>query len=191
MLANRTGGAMVKTGGDSWFFITADYAFGHALERDTANFIKAQGGKVVGSVALSLPGDHGLLRPSCCRRRPAGAKVLGLANAATDTVNCIKQAQEFGLASAHEVRRLLMGMIDVHVARARDGAGPAADRELLLGPERPHPRASTKRVQREEPGPAAGHVQAGCYGAVLHYLKAVADMGVTARRPMASMRSTA
>nr|WP_309139588.1 ABC transporter substrate-binding protein [Siccirubricoccus sp. G192] len=93
MLAQSTGGAMVKAGGDTWFFITADYAFGHALERDTTNFVKANGGRVLGSVRTPFPGTTDfssfLLQAQASR-----AKVIGLANAGGDTINTIKQAAE-------------------------------------------------------------------------------------------------
>jgi branched-chain amino acid transport system substrate-binding protein len=87
-LARSTGGAMVNAGGDSWFFITADYAFGHSLERDTTNFIKANGGRVLGSVRCDF--SSYLLQAQASR-----AKVIGLANAGADTINSTKQAAEF------------------------------------------------------------------------------------------------
>src|ERR687893_32775 len=96
MLANSTGGATVRAGSDSWFFITADYAFGHSLERDTADFVQAAGGRVIGSVRTPFPGTTDfssfLLQAQASR-----AKVVGLANAGGDTISCIKQAAEFGI----------------------------------------------------------------------------------------------
>ena len=115
MLANGTGGAMVKAGGDTWFFITADYAFGHALERDTAAVVEGNGGKVLGSVTTPFPGTT-TSRPSCCRRRRRRRKVIGLANAGGDTINSIKQAAEFGIAQGGAEAR---GASDVHQRRAR------------------------------------------------------------------------
>ena len=96
MLANGTGSAMVKTGGDTWFFLTADYAFGHALERDTSRrSSKATAARCSARCAIrSRPATS---RPSCCRRRRRKAKVIGLANAGGDTINSIKQAAEFGI----------------------------------------------------------------------------------------------
>ena len=151
MLAKSTGGAMVRAGGDTWFFITADYAFGHALERDTGNFVRAAGGRVVGSVRTPFPGTTDfssfLLQAQASR-----AKVIGLANAGNDTINCIKQAAEFGADAA---RREAGVAADVHHRRAcagpADGAGPGLHRDLLLGPERPDPRL---RPPRAAPSPA-------------------------------------
>ena len=96
MLAKSTGGALVRAGGDSWFFVTADYAFGHALERDTANFVKAAGGKVNGQVRTPFPGTSDF-SSFLVQAQASRAKVVGLANAGQDTTNCIKQAAEFGI----------------------------------------------------------------------------------------------
>src|SRR5689334_25187080 len=95
MLARSTCGAMVKAGGDSWFFITADYAFGHALERDTTNFVKAQNGRVVGAVRHPLSNTD--YSSFLVQAQSSRAKVIGLANAGADTINAVKQAAEFGL----------------------------------------------------------------------------------------------
>ena len=97
MLAKSTGGATVKAGGDTWYFITADYAFGHALQRDTTRFITDAGGKVLGAVGLSVPRHHAISPRFLLQAQASGAKVLGLANAGADTVNSIKQAHEFGI----------------------------------------------------------------------------------------------
>ena len=111
MLAKSTGGALAKAGGDTWFFITADYAFGHALQRDTTEFVTAAGGKVVGSVRYPFPGttDFSSL---LIQAQASGAKVLGIANAGTDTINTIKQAQEFGIKM--KLAGLLLFLTDVH-----------------------------------------------------------------------------
>jgi branched-chain amino acid transport system substrate-binding protein len=131
MLARSTGGATVKAGGDSWYFITADYAFGHALERDTASFVRAAGGRVLGNTRTPFPGttDFSSFLVQAAAVRP---KVIGLANAGNDTINCIKQAAEFGLP-AHVPAGCTRD-------RAGDGAGADLHGNLLLGPERSHPR---------------------------------------------------
>jgi branched-chain amino acid transport system substrate-binding protein len=95
MLANGTGSAIVKTGGDTWFFITADYAFGHALERDTAAVVTKNGGKVLGSVKVPLNTQD--FSSFLLQAQASKAKIIGLANAGGDTTNSIKQAAEFGI----------------------------------------------------------------------------------------------
>jgi branched-chain amino acid transport system substrate-binding protein len=131
-LANGTGSAVVKAGGDSWFFITADYAFGHALERDTAAVVTASGGKVLGSVKVPLntPDFSSYL----LQAQASKAKVVGLANAGGDTINSIKQAAEFGLVEGgQKLAGLLVFVTDIHSLGLKTAA---ADRSLLLGPKR-------------------------------------------------------
>src|SRR3984957_1123282 len=111
MLAKSTGGAMVKTGGDSWFFITADYALGKALQRDTTDFVTGAGGKVLGSVAYPFPGTSDF-SSYLIQAQGSGAKVLGIANAGADTINTIKQAKEFGIKL--RLAGLLLFISDVH-----------------------------------------------------------------------------
>src|SRR6185503_9341383 len=98
MLANGTGKALVKSGGDTWFFLTADYAFGHALERDTGDVVKAAGGKVVGAVRHPLNTSD--FSSFLLQAQASKAKIVGLANAGGDTINSIKQASEFGIVKA-------------------------------------------------------------------------------------------
>ena len=98
MLAKSTGGATVKAGGNTWYFITADYAFGQQLQKDTTGFVRAEGGKVLGSVAYPFPGTTDF-SSFLLQAQASGAKVLGLCNAGGDTVNSIKQAHEFGLSA--------------------------------------------------------------------------------------------
>jgi len=176
MLAHSTGGAMVKAGGDTWFFITADYAFGTALERDTTNFVKQAGGKVLGSVRHPFPGNTDyssfLLQAQASR-----AKVVGICNAGTDTVNTIKQAAEFGLTrSGVKLAGLLVFINDVH-ALGLEAAQGLVLTESFYWDLNDRTRAFTKRVLPKTGGahPAMSH--AGCYAGALHYLKAVADMG--------------
>ncbi len=176
MLAHSTGAAMVKAGGDTWFFITADYAFGTALERDTTNFVKQAGGKVLGSVRHPFPGNTDyssfLLQAQASR-----AKVVGICNAGTDTVNTIKQAAEFGLTrSGTKLAGLLVFINDVHALGLETAQGLVLT-ESFYWDLNDRTRAFTKRVLPKTGGihPAMSH--AGCYAGALHYLKAVADMG--------------
>ena len=132
-LAVSTGGALVKTGGDTWFFVTVDYAFGHALEKDTSDIITASGGKVLGHVLypLNTPDFSSFL----LQAQSSKAKIVGLANAGQDTVNSIKQAAEFGIvAGGQRLAALLLTVAEVHGLGLRSRAGSGADRELLLGP---------------------------------------------------------
>ncbi len=178
MLANSTGGAMVKAGGDTWFFVTADYAFGHALERDTTEFVKRAGGRVLGSVRTPFPGTSDfsafLLQAQASR-----AKVIGLANAGGDTINSIKQAAEFGLTRRGiKLAGLLMFISDVHSLGLQTAQGLVCT-ESFYWDLNDRTRAFTQRVLPKMPSELRpGMVQAGCYSAALHYLKVVADMGV-------------
>jgi len=175
-LAKSTGSAAVKAGGDTWFFITADYAFGTALQRDTTEFVTAAGGKVVGSVRYPFPGttDFSSL---LLQAQSSGAKILGLANAGTDTINSIKQAQEFGISQSMKLAGLLVFISDVHAIGLEIAQGllltnsfywDANDRTRKFA-ERFKPKAPTVRPTM---------VQAGVYASVLHYLKTTADRGV-------------
>jgi branched-chain amino acid transport system substrate-binding protein len=181
MLANGTGGAMVRAGGDTWFFITADYAFGHALERDTAAFVTAAGGRVLGQVRTPFPGttDFSSFLQQAQRSR---AKVIGLANAGGDTINSIKQAAEFRITrGGTKLAGLLVFITDVHSLGLEVAQGLVLT-ETFYWDLNDRTRAFTQRL-----GPVPGNlrpsmVQAGCYSAVLHYLKAVRDMGVAAAK---------
>jgi branched-chain amino acid transport system substrate-binding protein len=176
MLAKGTGGAMVKTGGDSWYFITADYAFGHALQRDTARFVEEAGGKVLGTARYPFPATTDfsafLLQAQATR-----AKVLGLANASTDTVNCIKQAREFGLHQHMKFAALLIAVTDVQALGLESAQGLMLT-ESFYWDLNDRTRAFSARVKPKNQDRPPAMTQAGCYGAVMHYLKAVADMGV-------------
>ena len=181
MLAKSNGGATVRAGGDTWYFITADYAFGHALERDTANFVRAQGGRVLGSVRTPFPGTTDF-SSFLLQAQASGAKVIGLANAGSDTLNCIKQAAEFGLTRRGiRLASLLMFMPDVHALGLATTQGLICS-ETFYWDLNDRTRAFTNRVR-----PRVGDVplcmnHAGGYASVLHYLKAVADMGVAAAK---------
>ncbi|MFM9861506.1 ABC transporter substrate-binding protein [Pseudoxanthobacter sp. M-2] len=173
-LANGTGGATVKNGGDTWFFITADYAFGHALEADTSAVIEKDGGKVLGAVRHPFPNSD--FSSFLLQAQASGAKVIGLANAGQDTTNAIKQAAEFGIVeSGQSLASLLMFISDVH------SLGLPAAQGLLLttGYYWDLDDESRPFAQRffEKTGKMPTMVHAGVYSSVLHYLKAVDAAG--------------
>jgi len=168
---------MVKAGGDSWFFITADYAFGHALERDTSNFVRAAGGRVLGSVRYPFPSTTDF-SAFLVQAQASRAKVIGLANAGADTINSIKQIAEFGLTRrGTKVAALLMFIADVHALGLETAQGLVMT-ESFYWDLNDRTRAFSQRVRpRLLNGQMPNMVTAGNYSAVLHYLKAVADMG--------------
>jgi branched-chain amino acid transport system substrate-binding protein len=170
-LANGTGKAVVKTGGESWFFITADYAFGLALERDTAAVVEANGGKVVGRVRVPLNTSD--FSSFLLQAQASGAKVIGLANAGGDTINSIKQAAEFGITkSGQSLAGLLVQVSDI-AALGLPTAQGLTFTETWYWDMNDANRAWTKRWQAERPGKFPSMVHAGVYSAVLHYLKAI------------------
>jgi branched-chain amino acid transport system substrate-binding protein len=176
MLANGTGKAIVKTGGDTWFFLTADYAFGHALERDTTAAVQAAGGKVVGSVKHPLNTND--FSSFLLQAQSSKAKVIGLANAGGDTINAIKQGAEFGIGSgAQKFAGLLVFVSDVNALGLKTAQGLTLT-ETWYWDLNDANRAWTKRWQdeRKTPGKFPTMVQAGVYSGVLHYLKAVAAL---------------
>jgi len=180
MLAKSTGGAMVKAGGDAWYFLTADYAFGKQLQSDTTAFVKAAGGKVLGAAQYPFPGTTDF-SSFLVQAQSSGAKVLGLANAGGDTVNSIKQANEFGLNNSMKIAALLMFITDVH-AVGLDVAHGLNLTESFYWDLNDRTRAFTRRVLPKTPNNYPNMIHAGCYSATLHYLKAVADMGAAAAK---------
>jgi branched-chain amino acid transport system substrate-binding protein len=175
MLAKSTGGAMVKAGGDSWFFITADYAFGKQLQSDTTALVKASGGQVKGSTLYPFPGTSDF-SSFLVQAQSSGAKVLGLCNAGGDTVNSIKQAAEFGVNKSMKIAALLMFITDVHALGLETAKGLNLT-ESFYWNLNDATRAFTDRVKAKTPNNWPNMVHAGCYSATLHYLKAVHDMG--------------
>jgi branched-chain amino acid transport system substrate-binding protein len=173
-LANGTGSAVVKQGGDTWFFITADYAFGHSLEAETGRYVTSKGGKVVGAVRhpLSAPDFSSYL----LQAQGSKAKVVGFANAGLDTSNSIKQAAEFGIVQGGQrLAALLFTLAEVH------GLGLQAAQGLVLTEGYywdldGETRAFAKRFM-ERTGRMPNMVQAGTYSAVTQYLKAVQAAG--------------
>jgi branched-chain amino acid transport system substrate-binding protein len=174
MLANGTGKAVVKTGGDSWFFITADYAFGHALERDTSAVVEANGGKVLGHVRVPL-NTHDF-SSALLQAQSSKAKIIGLANAGGDTINSIKQAAEFGIVKGGQnLAGLLVFVTDVKALGLPTAQGLVLT-ETWYWDLNDASRAWTKRYQQAMPGKFPTMVHAGVYASVLHYLKAIDGM---------------
>jgi branched-chain amino acid transport system substrate-binding protein len=171
MLANGTGKALVKTGGDTWFFLTSDYAFGHALERDTAAVVEKNGGKVLGQVLHPLNTSD--FSSFLLQAQTSKAKIIGLANAGGDTVNAIKQGAEFGItAGGQHFAGLLMFINDVQALGLKVAQGLVLT-ETWYWDMTDANRAFTKRWQVARPGKFPSMVPAGVYSSVIHYLKAV------------------
>jgi branched-chain amino acid transport system substrate-binding protein len=179
--AHATAAALVAEGGDSWFFITADYAFGHALERDTAGFVRAAGGRVLGSARYPFPATTDF-SSFLVQARSSGAKVLGLANGGVDIANCVKQAAEFGLMRGGvRVAAPLILLPEVHAIGLSAAQGlVAADSFYWDQDERS--RAFSRRFAPLYRNIMPTQIHAGGYSATLHYLKAVASMGVAAAK---------
>ena len=176
-LANGTGTAMVKTGGDTWFFLTADYAFGHALERDTAAVVEKNGGKVLGKVRHPLNTSD--FSSFLLQAQASKAKVVGLANAGGDTINSIKQAAEFGIVKGgQKLAGLLVFASDVNALGLQTAQGLSLT-ETWYWDMNDNNRAWTKRWH--EAGAGASKfptmIHAGVYAGILHYLKARAALG--------------
>jgi branched-chain amino acid transport system substrate-binding protein len=186
-LAKGTGAAVTKAGGDSWFFLTADYAFGQALERDTAAVVQANGGKVLGEVRtpLATPDFSSFL----LQAQSSKAKIIGLANAGGDTVTSIKQAAEFGITSGgQKLAGLLVFLSDVNSIGLKTAQGLELT-ESFYWDLNDETRAFSKRFfDRNKKEPTM--VQAGLYGAAKHYLEAVKTAGSTdADKVMAAMQA--
>ena len=174
MLANSTGKSVVKTGGDTWFFLTSDYAFGHALERDTTAVVLANGGRVLGSVSHPLNNQD--FSSYLLQAQASKAKIIGLANAGGDTINAIKQGAEFGIvAGGQHFAGLLVFISDVQALGLKTAQGLVLT-ETFYWDMNDATRAWTKRWQVERPGKFPTMNQAGVYSAITHYLKAVAAL---------------
>ncbi|RWL05111.1 MAG: ABC transporter substrate-binding protein [Mesorhizobium sp.] len=186
-LANGTGSAMVAQGGDSWFFVTADYAFGHALERDTTAVVEASGGKVLGAVRHPFPGQD--FSSFLLQAQGSGAKVVGLANAGGDTINAVKQASEFGITQGGQaLAALLMFINDVH-ALGLDVAQGLVLTSAFYWDKNDQTREFSARFQERNAGQKPSMIEAGVYASVLHYLKAVEAVGdKDAAKVMAKMK---
>src|SRR6202167_6290222 len=173
-LAVGTGGALVKAGGDTWFFLTADYAFGYALEKDTSDIVTANGGRVLGAVRIPLNSSD--FSSFLLQAQSSKAKIIGLANAGLDTTNSIKQAAEFGVVKGgQKLAGLLMTLAEVH------GLGLEAAQGLVLTEgfywdQNDKTRAFSERFFKRA-GRMPNMIQAGTYSATLQYLKAVKAAG--------------
>ncbi len=150
-LAVGTGRAVVANGGDTWFFLTADYAFGHSLEGDTAAVVKESGGKVLGNVRHPFPNAD--FSSFLLQAQASGAKIIGLANAGADTTNAIKQAKEFGITPTQTLAGLLVFITDIRSLGLETAQGHDAHHRLLLGPQRRDPRL-VQALLRAPQGPA-------------------------------------
>jgi branched-chain amino acid transport system substrate-binding protein len=187
-LSNGTALAMVKQGGKNWFFLTVDYAFGYALERDAAKFVEAAGGKVLGEVRHPLnANDFGSY---LLQAQQSKADVIGLANASTDTVNAIKAAAEFGIAeNGQKLAALLIFITDIEALGLKTAHGLVLT-DSFYWDLNDKTRAWTKRFMALHSKPPT-MTQAGAYAAVLHYLKAVkATNSKDAKTIIAKMKAT-
>ncbi|WOH48045.1 ABC transporter substrate-binding protein [Bradyrhizobium sp. sBnM-33] len=180
MLANGTGKALTKAGGDTWFFLTADYAFGHALERDTGNVVTQTGGKVLGAVRHPLNTSD--FSSFLLQAQSSKAKVIGLANAGGDTTNSIKQASEFGIvAGGQRLAALLLFINDVHALGLKTAQGLTFT-ESFYWDLNDNTREWSKRFQKLSPkGSMPSMTVAGLYAEILHYLKAMEALGSNPR----------
>ncbi len=174
-LANGTGKAIVQTGGDSWFFLTADYAFGHALEKDTAAVVEANSGKVLGAVRHPL--NTADFSSFLLQAQSSGSKIIGLANAGADTTNAIKQAAEFGIvAGGQNLAGLLIFITDINALGLQTAQGLIFT-EAFYWDLNDQTRAFSERFSARDKGIHPTMIHAGVYAAVTHYLKSLAALG--------------
>lgn len=186
-VANGTAKAVVKQGGKKWFFLTADYAFGHSLEKDAGDVVKANGGEVVGAVRHPFPGSD--FSSYLLKAQASGAQIIGLANAGGDTINAIKQAAEFGITQKQQLAGLLMFITDIH------SLGLKATQNMYLTEGfywdlNDDTRAWSKRFfDKTKRMPTM--IQAGQYSSVMHYLKAVKSINTDdTTKVMTQMKKT-
>jgi branched-chain amino acid transport system substrate-binding protein len=176
MLAHTTGQALVKAGGDSWFFLTADYAFGAALERDTTAVVNANGGKVVGGVKHPLNTSD--FSSFLLQAQSSKAKIIGLANAGGDTTNSIKQAAEFGIVKGgQKLAALLLFLTDVKAIGLETAQGLNFTETFYWDMDDQTRAFSKKFAERMKNGAPPTMVQAGVYSGLLHYFKALDALG--------------
>ncbi len=186
-LANGTAKAVTQQGGKSWFFLTADYAFGQALEKDSAAVVKAAGGKVVGSVRHPFPGTD--FSSFLLQAQASGAQVIGLANAGSDTTNAIKQAAEFGITPKQSLAGLLMFITDVHSLGLKATQGMYLT-DSFYWDLNEQTRAWSKRFFDQQKKMPTG-IQAGQYSSIYHYLSAVKAINSDdTQKVMAQMKKT-
>ena len=186
-LANVAGKAIVKNGGDTWFFLTADYAFGQSLEKDTTDVIKANGGKVLGSVRHPLNASD--FSSYLLQAQASKAKIIGLANAGGDTINAIKAASEFGITKNQQLAGLLMFITDIHALGLPTTQGMLLTAGFYWDRDDETRKFSKRYFDKTKRNPTM--VQAGDYSAVTTYLKAVQVAGTDdAAAVMAKMKET-
>jgi branched-chain amino acid transport system substrate-binding protein len=173
-LANATGREIVKNGGDTWFFLAADYAFGAALERDVTKVVESSGGKVLGDVKHPLKTAD--FSSFLLQAQSSKAKVIGLANAGGDTINAIKQAAEFGIVSKGQTLAGLLVFISDVNALGLDTAQGLILSESFYWDRDDQTRAWSKKFADKNGGAMPTMVQAGVYSSVRHYLKAIAEL---------------
>ena len=186
-VANGTAKAVVKQGGKKWFFLTADYAFGHSLEKDAGDVVKANGGEVVGAVRHPFPGSD--FSSYLLKAQASGAQIIGLANAGGDTINSIKQAAEFGITQKQQLAGLLMFITDIHSLGLKATQGMYLT-EGFYWDRTDETRAWSKRFfDKQKKMPTM--VQAGQYSSIYHYLRAVKAAGTDdTSKVMAMMKKT-
>lgn len=187
-MAQGTGTQVVRGGGDSWFFVTADYIFGRSLEEDTSRVVKAAGGKVLGAARHPSPGTTDF-SSYLLQAQSSGAKIVGLANAGADTVNCIRQAKEFGLTRKQSLAGLLVFISDIHALGLETAKGLYATTAFYWDMNDETRKWSQRFFERHKKMPTM--VQAGVYSAVTHYLRAIQAAGSDAPDAvMKKMRDT-
>jgi branched-chain amino acid transport system substrate-binding protein len=176
MLSRSSATQITKLGGKRWYFITADYVFGQQLARDAMTFVKANGGTVLGETRYPFPQTTDF-SSQLLEAQAAGADVIGFANAGSDTINCIKQAHEFGLASKVKLAAMLMEMSDVKAVGTEIGQGLYLT-QTYYWDQNEGTRSLARAVQPKMPGNVMPTmIHAGCYGVTLHYLKALRAVG--------------
>jgi branched-chain amino acid transport system substrate-binding protein len=187
-LANGTGREVVKQGGDSWFFVTADYIFGKSLEEDTSKVVKASGGKVLGAARHPSPGTTDF-SSYLLQAQASGAKIVGLANAGADTVNSIKQAREFGITPKQSLAGLLVFISDVHSLGLDTAKGMYLTTAFYWDLNEETRKWSKRFFEKHKKMPTMVH--AGVYSAVTHYLNAVKAVGTDdSDKVIAQMKAT-
>ncbi len=182
VFAHSTGTQVLRAGGKTWFFITADYAFGHASERDTAAIVKRAGGTVIGHVVYPGAGATTDFSPQILQAQASGAEVIGLATSGTDFVNIVKQAHEFGvIAKGQRIAGLSVFINDIHGLGLEAGQGIMLT-ETFYWDLNDRTRAFMSRVKDKVGDNWPSMEQAGAYAAAIHYLKAVSQIGVPAAK---------
>jgi branched-chain amino acid transport system substrate-binding protein len=187
-LANGTGREVVRQGGDTWFFITADYVFGKSLEEDTANVVKSSGGKVLGAARHPSPGTTDF-SSYLLQAQASGAKIIGMANAGGDTINTIKQAKEFGITPKQSLAGLLVFISDIHSLGLDIAKGMYLTTSFYWDMNDDTRKWSKRFFDRQKRMPSM--IQAGVYSAVTHYLNAIKATGTDdADQVIAKMKAT-